>query len=731
MNDTDETLQIFFAEAEDLFKIAEESLLRLEDSPGPGPDVEELFRALHTLKSGSAMVGFETVSECAHLIENLLDRIRNNELTISKPLISFLLKGVDLIREMVDRSAEGRPAASPETITDFKNQLSRFPGNDAIPDPETSPPQETGPAPYAAPSKKNLPAKSAAPAPTADRPSDSCRYYRINLQFKRNFFDCGQDPLILLRNLGDLGDTIEIVADISQIPRYDDLIPCELYIIWKLVLKTTAPQSELEDIFIFVRSENRIDIDDITNHYQNDVDLQAANLTIGEALVEKEGISRQDIKQALRKQKKIGEILIEDGKIDEKTLDKIVALQEKSRSAYRKTSIRIDVNKINYLVNLAEEIGIGLSKLEKLLYEPGHVNLNDIEQELENLTKVNQEFQQRVTNVRMFPLEGTFTRYLRLARDTACEQNKQIKVVLSGVDTELDKEIIEYITDPLKHIVRNCVDHGIEPPEERIAAGKPPEGRLDFRAYQRSGKIYVEISDDGRGLNVEKIRQRAIEQGLITAKQPLDNDALLECICRPGFSTASSVTPMSGRGVGLDVVKTQVERLGGILRVNTQPAKGTTFTLALPLTYALTHSLHLICRERSFLIPIWGVVATERFNPARIKTFGADETLYKFRENYIPLMDIPQFFDLTRKNTPLSGNILVFIDTGKKQFALIVDDVLDPHQVVVKTLETNYRSVQGVSGATILSDGSVALVLDLLGLEEMFFKQPSYSGSET
>ena len=255
MNDVDETLAIFFAEAEDLFRIAEESLLKLEASPGPGPEVEELFRSLHTLKSGSAMVGFDTVSECAHLIENLLDRIRNNELSVTKSLVSFLLKDVDLIRTMIDRCAEGEPAAAPQTIKEFKNQVSRFLGNEGIDRTNEEPAKPVVNSPPSGPELE----KAAEQVPKKPSLADAHRYYRIHLQFRKGIFNCGQDPLILLRNLNEAGDSVETVADISRIPRYEDIIPFELYISWKLTLKTTASLRDIEDIFMFVREENEIE----------------------------------------------------------------------------------------------------------------------------------------------------------------------------------------------------------------------------------------------------------------------------------------------------------------------------------------------------------------------------------------------------------------------------------------------------------------------------------------
>lgn len=699
MNEREETLQIFFAETEDLLKKSEESLLRLEATPGPGPDLEELFRAIHTLKSGSAMVGFNALSKYVHIIETLLDRIRNNQLSVTKPLISFLLEDVDFIRAMVDKCAAGEDV-NPDILNARKAQLSRFLGIEGV-------------------SGKEEVIREAVPDSAKDK---SWHYYHIDLKFRKDLFNSGHDPLLILLNLTELGECVEVAADTSKLPGYKEMDFYKLYLSWRIILKTTASIREVEDVFMFVRDENKIVIKEITDRYREGVDLQLGEMPLGEALIKRGGITREDLESALGKQKKLGEILIDEEKIDKKVIQKVVSLQQESRFAYRKTSLRVDVKKIDHLVNLAEEIGISISKAQSFLAREGSLSRNEIEQEIETLFNLNREFQERVANIRMFSLKGTFRRFQRIVRDAAYDQKKKIKVILSGIDTELDKEVIEYIADPLKHLVRNCVDHGIEPPEERVAAEKPAEGIIELKAYQKGGKIFIQISDDGRGLDMEKIHHHALKMGFDKADKKLDNDALMEIICHPGFSTASSVTELSGRGVGMDVVKTQVERVGGSIHIETKKGKGTVFTLVIPLTFTLTEALHVRGQDRSYLVPLWGIMGVEKFDEGRLRTFGADEKVYRFRGEYLPLMSLRRIYGTIASKNDLSGMATVFLDTGRQKFGILFDEVLDSCQVVVKSIESNYQSVRGVGGATIIEDGSVAIVLDLLGLEEIFFK---------
>lgn len=700
MNELDETLEIFFDETEDLIRTSEESLMLLETDPVSKPAIEGLFRAIHTLKSGAAMVGFNDISEYAHLVENLLERVRSDILPVNKPLVTFLLESVDFIHTMVNMKVSGNEDIDPQLLTTRKAQVNRFLGMDEI----------------------SVEKKTALEVPVVPEEAGKWNYYKIDLKFRSNIFESGQDPILLLLNLLEIGELVEVNADLFKLPSYEEMSIYELYISWQIILKSPVPFQEVETIFMFVKDDNDIEIEDVTVQYKDGVDLKAGEIPIGETLIEKSGITQQDLQEALVKQKKIGEILVEEKKIGKDDLQTAIIAQEKSRTVYRKTSIRVDVKKMDYLVNLAEELGISVLRMHSLIIDKENIRLFEIEQEVENLFKINREFQERVANVRMFSLEGTFRRFQRVARDTALGLNKQIKTTMSGVETELDKEVIECITDPLKHLIRNCVDHGIELPEERIAAGKSENGTISLQAYQKRGLIFVQISDDGRGIDLDMIRKKALEIG-IDIPDELNNTALANILCHPGFSTTSTITSLSGRGVGMNVVKTQVEELGGSIQVETKKGKGTTFTLALPLTFALTDTLHFKSQDMSYIVPLWGVVGTEKFEANKLRSYGSSEKVCLFRGKYIPIMDMSRVYGLQNKDKSYNEKVIIFFDTGKQKFGLIVDEIIDSRTVMVKSLNANYRNVPGISGATIMGDGSVALVLDLFDLEDFCFNK--------
>ena len=716
MNVEDETLQIFFSETEELLKLAEESLLALESTHQSASDIEQLFRSVHTLKSGAGMVGYINISDYAHLLENLLERLRSGKLAVTNNLVTFLLSSIDFIRSMVDRVSRGEGEADPKVLDERKDQVKRYLGIDGISSPEEKPEP---------PVIKEPPKK----------PVREFSFYEIDLRFRKDLFYSGQDPLLILLGLSELGEFVQVVPDLSELPDFATFFMYDLWISWQIIIKTERSYEDIEDVFMFVKDDNDISIEDITGRYREGVDIDLADKRLGEVLLGRGRITEEVLSDALKKQKMLGEILLEDKEIQPEDLENAVALQENSRAVYRKITVRVDVEKIDRLVNLAEEIGIGLSRLDTLFQQYTGPGQPEIAEETGNLIKVNQEFQERVARIRMFPLEGTFRRFQRMARDLALQQNKKIRVILTGLDTELDKEVIEHTTDSLKHLVRNCIDHGLETPEERKTKGKPSTGIIEFKAYQRGGKIFVEIRDDGRGIDLTAVQQRALEMGWIEPDQALSKQTLLSFLFKPGFSTSSKVTNLSGRGVGMDVVRTQLDQLGGTIEIRTKKDKGTTFTLCLPLTSALMEVLHVMVQDTSYLVPLQSVVGTERLNNELVKSLGAQERVYPCRGDYLPLVDITKILDTGTLSANGESSVLVFVDTGKKVFAIPVDEVLDPQQIIIKTLETNYRSVKGIAGATILGDGSVSLVLDLLGLEEIFFKNSlkgdtTYEGKE-
>ncbi|MBW1937480.1 MAG: chemotaxis protein CheA [Deltaproteobacteria bacterium] len=711
MSEQEEVLEIFFSESDDLLKLAEESLLSLESTPESMPDIEQLFRSVHTLKSSAAMVGFINISDYAHLLETLLERLRSRKLDITKNLITILLSSIDFMRSMVDRVSQGETEeAAPGVLDKRKNQVKRYLGIHAMDAPEKefeSPVKET---------PKELP--------------EGFSFYRIDLEFRKNLFCSGRDPILVLSGLSELGEFVEIVPDFSKLPDFKSFCMYDLYISWRLIIKTNQLYEDIEDVLMFVKDDNDIRIENVTKNYREGIDIGLGEKKLGEVLLETGKITAGVLTDALKKQKKLGEVLVNDGRIEPGELQKAVALQEESRKVYRKTTIRVDVEKLDNLVNLAEEMGIGVSKV-LMLFEKyaGHGQMEMLE-EIENLLKVNREFEERVARVRMFSLEATFQRFQRIVRDLAFKQNKEIKVISAGLDTELDKEVIEHISDSLKHLVRNCLDHGIETAEERQAKGKTPSGIIEFKAYQKGGSIFIEISDDGRGIDLVDIRQRALEKRWIKPDQVMSKEALLRFILKPGFSTSSKITELSGRGVGMDVVKTQVDQLAGTIDIETKKDKGTRFTLCLPLRFALVEVLHVMVQDNSYMVPLQAVLETEKFDKGLVKRFGAEEKMYPFHDDYLPLVDIAKILDTGEPSAVDNISALIFVNTGEKAFGIPVEQVLEPQQIVVKSLETNYRTVKGIVGATILGDGSVSLVLDLLEFEEIFFQPPFEGGKD-
>jgi len=702
MTEQDELLQIFISEAEELLKLAETSLMSLETAPRSSSDIDELFRSLHTLKSSAAMVGFTRISEYSHLLETLMERLRSRKLAVTKSLITSLLESIDFIKSMVDRACRGETEADPKVLDQHKERIKRYLGL------EEAAPSRDEPALPA-----SLPDTESAPGPS---------YYRIDLRFRNDLFHTGRDPLPVLRNLSMLGYLVRVTPDLSTLPAFYDLSLYDLYISWQVILRTDRPVSEIENVFTFVKDDNDIRIEDVTGRFQDGIDLELAGKRLGDVLLERGEITQDALAGALSRQKRLGEILIEEGKIEPGALQEVMSEQEESRALYRKTTVRVSVEKIDSLVNLAEEMGVCLAKLQTLhnrLEDPVRVS---IAEEMEYLVKVNREFQDRVARVRMFPLEGTFRRFQRMVRDLAYHQNKQIKVMIAGLDTELDKEVIEHITDPLKHLVRNCVDHGIEPSAERLSAGKAAEGIVEFKAYQKEGKIFIEISDDGRGIDLEAIRRKALVDGLIQADGEMTKEVMLDLLFKPGFSTSSEVTELSGRGVGMNVVKTHLDQLGGAIDVRTEKGKGTTFVLSLPLRFALMEVLHVKVNDISFLIPMQSVLGTERSRNGLLRDMGAGSKLYRHQSGYVPLIDLLPTLDINAGPAAEMGCIIIFLDTGKRVFGISVDEILEPQQVIIKSLETNYRNVKSLTGAAIMGDGSVSLVLDLLGIEEIYFK---------
>ena len=688
-----ELLDTYFAEAEELLTVLENQLIALESNPQASEPLQEMFRAAHSLKGASAMMGFMHTSKFSHALEEVFDRLRKKELPVTKNLISLLLEAVDFLKTMQDNISAGKPECQSEEISEMQAKLKRFLGLT---------PEE--------------PTKEAFLEPK--RPMDS--FFKISMKFREDLFNKGQDPLMLLLELDEWGEIVKVIPDISQLPEFDKIDMYKLYISWKLVFKTREPLSKIEDIFIFVKDENDIQIEDVTKEFKDGINLKDADKLLGELLLEEGAVSEKDIHTVIKEKgtKKVGEVLVEKGIVPPSEVEKVVEYQKKARVVHRRSTIRINLEKVDKVLDLVEEMTISLTQMDELVSKIGSSVRRKLEVALGDIHKICQQLEEHVMRMRMFPLEGTFYRLQRLIRDLAYEQKKRIRVVVSGADTELDKEMIEFISDPLKHLVRNAVDHGIELPQERTRLGKSSEGTIWLKGYQKEGKIYIEIKDDGRGLDKEAILQKALEQDLIKSGTTLSDEEIYELIFHPYMSTAKEVTEVSGRGVGLDVVKHNITKAGGRIKVFSEAGKGATFVIELPLTLAIIDGTMVKTDGQIFTIPMDFIVEFFKPYPRHLKSVEEREELVNVRGEFLPLVRLDKVFNL-RKD--ISQPQLVAILKGSKKFGLVIDEILGEQRVVIKSLEKNFRNIKGIAGATVLGDGSISLVIDIAGLEELAF----------
>lgn len=700
----DELLQIYFSEAEELLQAMEHGLMALESDPQNQSVINEVFRAMHTMKSSSAMVGFTQLSEHAHLLENLLERIRSKQLPITQNLVSFLLENHDLVKSAVENEARGKPDVGLDAFPAMAEKVKRFMGLAA----EREEGRVTAPITIGASSGR--------------KESSGESYYEINMRFRKDIFQSGQDPLMLLYELADLSEIISVETDLSSLPPFLEMDPHQLYLTWRILIKTDRPLPTIEKVFVFVQEDelNQISIRDVSSHFRDGVDTRMANKPLGEILIDQKLVSEQEIQEVLTQQKRVGEVLLEKGRISSAELNKIVDLQEKSRTVLRKSTVRVDTDKLDQLANMVEEMTIQLARISAILGDLPPDVTRKLGSEPDLLNRIGREVQEQVMRLRMFPIEGTFQRFQRMARDLAREQHKQIKIILGGGETELDKDVIEHINDPLTHIIRNCIGHGIEVPDERKQSGKSPEGIINLNAYQQEGKIYIEISDDGRGIDAEAVRQKAIERGLIKENdQPLPEE-IYKFLFIPGFSTAKKVSSISGRGVGMDVVQNNIQQLGGTIAIFSEKGKGTTFVIKLPLTLAVIDGMYVGVGADIFVIPLLTVLSIAELKKGNRKTIEGKGEVVRLGDSYVSLIHLDRILGIERRQTD-AESLIVFVSSEKRILGLVVDEILDHQQVVIKNLEKNFCRISGIAGGAIMPDGSVALVLDVYGLDHLFF----------
>ncbi|MBX3350549.1 MAG: chemotaxis protein CheA [Nitrospira sp.] len=707
--------EAFFEEAAEHLAIVEEGLLALEQHPKDLELLAKIFRSAHSIKGASGMFGFNAVTQFTHKMETLLDLLRNGEKAVSPSIADLLLKSTDCLKTLIEAVKSG-VAVDDEVVQRLAAELASASGAQA----------------------PVVPQKQSIAAPTQSEHQE--RSYLIKWTPPEWLFKRGLDPLQVIKELNGLGELSSVTLDMSRVPDLAEIDPEKCYLSWELQLLTGKDLKTIEAAFEFVREDSKLSIQESTvpssefqvssaasqhetRNQQHETGDQGPK-PLGAILVESGVVSPAVLEQALSQQKRVGEILVEQKVVTPQQVEQALQKQKQQESAAqtKKTdtaSIRVDTAKIDKLINLVGELVITQSMLSDLGARFEIKQLPVLLERVAQLERNTREIQERVMGIRMLPIGTAFSRFPRLVRDLSTKSGKKIQLVLSGEETELDKTVIESIGDPLTHLVRNSADHGLEPPEERLDNNKSEVGTIRLNAFHEGGNICITVEDDGRGLNRDKIIAKAVKQGLIGENDKLSDDQIWALIFRPGFSTAEKVTDVSGRGVGMDVVKRNIEALGGTVSIKTVTGKGTTFILKLPLTLAIIEGMTVRVGKETYIVPLLSILESIQPKEGTIKTVVGKGELINVRGTYLPMVRMYEVFVLEPEYTNPMKSILLILETEGERVAVMVDEILGQQQVVIKSMEQNFRKVEGIAGATILGDGTVGFILDVRGLLEI------------
>jgi len=681
-------------EAGELLAELESSLLELEETPDDHDLISRVFRAMHTIKGSGAMFGFDEIASFTHEVETVFDMVRNNEITVTKQLLDLTLKSRDHISYLLNiSSGEGVDRSEGDVIIAGLRQLV----------PQTEMPRK---------GSDEIPAIQL-PAVSETEPADE-KTWRIRFRPAPNIFMCGTNPISLINELRGLG-TAHVVAHFDEIPSLEDLVGENCHIYWDIILTGSRGEDAIRDVFIFVEDDSNIMIELIDSSVL--IDRELGYKKLGDILVERGDLSPVEMRNVLQQQKRFGELLVEQGIVSQEKVQSALVEQQHVKSVRQEraaaspqeaaASIRVPAEKLDQLINLVGEMVTVQAHLAQVSSARGDAAYIAISEEVERLTN---DLRDTALNIRMLPIGSTFSKFKRLVRDLSQELGKEIEMETFGAETELDKTVIEKLNDPLIHIIRNSIDHGIETPEARLAAGKSSIGKVCLGAEHSGDSVLITIRDDGAGLDIDTIRAKAIEKGLISAAAEVPDKEIFAQIFAPGFSTAANVTSVSGRGVGMDVVKRGIDSLRGSIGVDSVRGRGTTITLKIPLTLAIVASLLVKIGKDHFVLPLAAIEECVELTARDIKN-SHGRNLANVRGAIVPYIPLREHFRITDQRPEIEQIVIADIHGTKVGF--VVDHVVGEHQTVIKSLGKMYRDVKGITGATILGDGTVALILDM------------------
>lgn len=680
-------LETFHSETQELLTELESALLELEENPEDQDLIDRVFRALHTIKGNGGMFGFEGITRFTHDLESVYDLVRGGSLKISKQIIDLTLAARDVISEMIKDPGEKDTAlqsTAQKILRDFIQYL----------------PEGT-----AAREKEEVQVMNLGVSADSDN-----KTYRIRFKPDQDIFLSGTNPLLLLNELSTLG-TAMVIPNLNELPDLKNLDPEKCYFSWNIILTTDKGINAIKDVFIFVDDRCQLTIDIIDE--EGALDDEEDHLRLGDILTERGDISRSELDEVLGKRAPLGRELVDMNLVQNEAVESALFEQQIIKEVKTKrmagdaaSTVRVASDKLDVLVDLVGELVTMQARLSSTAAQLGNAELSAISEMIEQLTS---DLRGNTFSIRMIPIGSTFSSFRRTLRDLASNVGREVELVTQGGETELDKTVIEKLRDPLVHLIRNAVDHGIESPGTRESAGKPRAGTIILSASQAGGDVLIRVADDGAGMDEEAIRTKAIDMGLITSDSQISRKELFSLIFKPGFSTASKVTSVSGRGVGMDVVKRHVDSLRGTIEIDSHPGVGTDIRIRLPLTLAIIEGLQVDIVGAKFIFPLSLVEECVELKREDAESVNG-RRLANVRGELIPYISLRNWFSVVG-DRPLIEQIVI-TNMGGHRVGFVVDYVVGEHQTVIKSLGKVYRGIEGISGATILGDGSVALILD-------------------
>ena len=686
-------LGTFLDESTEAAEVLEAGLLKLEAGEGELV-VDEVFRAAHSIKGGAGTFGFAEVGALAHDMETLLDQIRAGKRSPAPETVALLLEGVDALRGLLAARREGREVAA-DAQSDVRQRLRAMSASPAPPAPVAAMVAAAGPA----------------------------HGWQIWFRPRAHLLESGNEPWRLVRELEGLGQ-VTVEADLGALPSLLEIAPSACYLAWRITLIGDAPRAAIDDVFSWVAEESDLTIEELrapedqrAPEELGAVEELRAPAVAAAAVASTPRSPPGSPSPSTGTSPESGGPAAPHPRPTPSPLPAAGAGQRDDHDATL-TSLRVGIDKVDALMNMVGELVITQSMLGGL-DDAGpfdDARLSRLREGLSQLARNSRALQESVMRLRSVPVSVVFNRFPRVVHDLSRQLGKHVELSISGQNTELDKTVLEKLGDPLVHLIRNSLDHGFEMPGERAAAGKPPCGRLSLSAFHRGGDLVVEVEDDGRGLDSDRILRKARERGIVAADVTPSPREIAELIFSPGFSTAEVVTDVSGRGVGMDVVRRNVRSLGGDIGVETVRGRGTKITLRVPLTLAIIDGQLVRVGEYAYVVPLLTIVESVQIAAGRLKSLAGGGLVYRVRDQLVPVADLIGILGGTASSEPLEGRLLVLVEADGRRVGLVVDELQGQQQVVIKSLETNCGRIEGLAGATILGDGSVAFILDMVGL---------------